>query len=220
MPVGQLGERLAELLVELQALGELGEAQRGFVLVGAAGCRTTSRSWRRPRSGGRTGGIACSRGYPSPGGHGPARAVSTCTRGRASRSTVEREGRRRGCSRKPSTSASATTRGSAGAPSSSSVTVRRAQMRPGDARARPAERPGGRSRRTGAGRAGSSRAGAPRRRAAPAPSRTACGRRPAGRRPAGPRSTPGPAGPSWRAMAAVDAEAGEPGDRARRRASR
>ena len=32
--LGQLGQGLAELLVELQALGELGEAQGGFVLVG------------------------------------------------------------------------------------------------------------------------------------------------------------------------------------------
>ena len=31
---GQLGQGRAELLVELQALGELGEAQGGFVLVG------------------------------------------------------------------------------------------------------------------------------------------------------------------------------------------
>ena len=34
MPSGQLGQGGAELLVELQALGELGEAQRRFVLVG------------------------------------------------------------------------------------------------------------------------------------------------------------------------------------------
>ena len=32
--LGQLGQRLAELLVELEALGELGEAERGLVLVG------------------------------------------------------------------------------------------------------------------------------------------------------------------------------------------
>src|SRR5439155_22616224 len=33
-PVGELGQRDAELLVELEVLGEVGEAQRGLLLTG------------------------------------------------------------------------------------------------------------------------------------------------------------------------------------------
>ena len=67
MPAGELGEGGTELLVELQALGELGEAQGRFVLVGQRAATGRAEAGLRSRSGGRTGGIACPNGTPDSG---------------------------------------------------------------------------------------------------------------------------------------------------------
>ena len=182
----------------------------------AAGCRTTSRSWRRTRSGGRTGGIAWPRGYPR---RGTTAVRSPTVQLEARASTARGRSRRRGSSRKPSTSASATTARVGG----------RAELRQGDGRGaelraghRRASRPGDeqvglverepveQDRAVLEHRAVAPDLGRAAQLALPDPQVGALLAR---------RSTPGPAGPSWRAIGGVDAEPGEAGDRARRRAS-
>ena len=191
--LGQLGQGRAELLVELQALGELGEAQRRFVLVGQ---RAAARGAEVRPGLVLVAALAASHGRRLPRRPGEARSPDRHPR-REARARLEVDGEVEveveGCRETLDQRVGHDAHGSVGAPELRQRHGGGAQPRrvtPGA----PGERRGGRSRRTGAGRGGSSRAGGPRRRAAPGPTRTPCGPPPAGRRPAGRRSTPGPRG--------------------------
>ena len=120
--LGQLGQRRAELLVELQALGELGEAQGGFVLVGQ---RATARGAEVGPGLVLVAAPAASHarrrypGRPDRGDGHPRRAVDVRRLGLDWRSTVRSKVRSRVVA-KPSTSASShRCGGRSGAPSSS-----------------------------------------------------------------------------------------------------
>ena len=129
------------------------------------------------------------------------------------RSTVRSKVRSR-VEAKPSTSASATARGSVGAPSSPRVTVASRSCSLGSPRRRRAGIGAARSRRTGGARAGSIRAGGRLRHAAPGRSRRACARRPVRSAPCWPAKQHRSGGTVVAGDGGVDAEAGQPGDEA------